>query len=78
MLTDSLGVEGDAAIIVDVAALLGGDCPALLLHHHVTLLKVTNTLAPYDVKLSRLSCLGKALSSHCCCRTVVHFYNDMI
>lgn len=40
----SLGVEGDAASVADVAALLGGDGPALLLHHHVTLLKVTKHL----------------------------------
>ena len=39
LMNDSLRVEAEAAPILDVAALLGGDSPALLLHNHITLLK---------------------------------------
>ena len=38
-MNDSLRVEAEAAPVLDVAALLGGDSPALLLHYHITLLK---------------------------------------
>lgn len=38
MSPDSLCFEAEATPVVDVAALLGGDCSALLLHHHIALL----------------------------------------